>query len=84
MSKTREKIAEIDLMAILKELVRKAWIIILCAVIFASAAFAWTYYMVKPTYEANVKMYVNNASISVGSVGVSISSSDINCLPVFW
>lgn len=64
-------------MAILKELVRKAWIIILCAVIFASAAFAWTYYMVKPTYEANVKMYVNNASISVGSVGVSISSSDI-------
>ena len=74
---TRSKTAEIDVIQLFKELLQKAWIIVLAAILTATAAFCGTYFFVKPKYEASIKLYVNNTSISVGSVGVSISSSDI-------
>lgn len=75
--KRKEKIVDIDILQILKTLWEKAWAIILSAAIFAGAAFLWTYYLIQPKYEADVMFYVNNTSISVGNVGVSISSSDL-------
>lgn len=76
--KRKEKIIEIDIIQLLGILWKKAWLIILSALIFAGAAFSWTYYLIQPKYEASVMFYVNNTSISVGNVGVSISSSDLS------
>ena len=75
--KRKEKIIDADILQILKTLWEKAWAIFLAAVLFAGAAFLWTYYLIQPKYEADVMFYVNNTSISVGNVGVSISSSDL-------
>lgn len=73
----KDKTLELDLVQILKILWGKAWIIVISALITAAIAFSYTYFFIPPKYEAEVKLYVNNSSISVGNVGVSISSSDL-------
>ena len=69
---------EIDLLKLFKALWKKSLIIILVAVIFASATFAFTLMMITPTYEATVSFYVNNSSISLGSLNYSISTGELN------
>lgn len=64
---------EIDLFRLLKALWRRAWAIVLSMLLFGGAAFAYTYYLVTPLYEASALMYVNNSSITVGSTSVSLS-----------
>ena len=69
---------EIDLLKLFRALWKKALIIILVAVIFASCAFAFTLTMITPTYQATVSFYVNNSSISLGSLNYSISTGELN------
>lgn len=63
-----------------KQLVRtlrcRLWIIILTALIGASASLGVTRFFITPQYEASAKMYVNNSSISVGGA-FSISASEL-------
>lgn len=73
----KEDYMEVDLAKLMRALWRKAWAIILAAVIFGSAAFAYTRYLVTPLYKARTLMYVNNSSISVGSTKVNISQGDL-------
>lgn len=65
---------EIDLRDLFKVLCKRAWIVILCAVIVGAAVLVYTVNFVTPQYQANVTMYVNNNS---SMEGTHISSADL-------
>lgn len=65
---------EIDLRDFLKNLVKRIWLVALCAVILGTAVFVYTKNFVAPKYQASVSMYVNNNS---GKDSTYISSSDL-------
>ena len=69
---------EIDLGKLLRALLKKLWLIILCAAIVGGGVFAYTRFAVTPLYEAKALMYVNNTNISLGDTKVSLSASDIS------
>lgn len=62
---------EIDLLALAKALWRRAWAIILAMVIMGGVFFGYTYMCIDPTYESSALIYVNNSTVSVGSVSIS-------------
>lgn len=65
---------EFDLRELFKSLWKRAWIIVLCAVIVAASACVYTMNFVTPKYEASVTIYVNNNTRKENSY---ISSSDL-------
>lgn len=69
---------EIDVMQLLRMLWRRAWAIILAAVIGGAAAFSIAAFLIAPKYEAKAMMYVNNSSFSVGSTSFSISNAELS------
>ena len=77
MNKNNDEI-EIDLFKLVKTLWKKALVIILIAVIMATATFAVTLLFITPQYKATASMYVNNSSFSFGASSFSISSSELN------
>lgn len=68
---------EIDLARLFGALWRRAWAILLAAVLFGAVAFGYTQFMVTPLYKARTLLYVNNSTIAVGDTKVSISSGDL-------
>ena len=48
------------------------------ALLAASAAFAVTLFFIEPTYQATASFYVNNSSISIGSMNYSISAGELS------
>ena len=68
---------EIDLLKLAKALWRRAWAIILSAVVFGGAALVYTALFVTPLYKAEALMYVNSSNISVGGAKVSISQGEL-------
>ena len=66
---------ELDLRDILRVLVKRVWIIALCAVIAGTAALVYTVNFVAPQYTASICMYVNNNS---GKDSDYISSNDLS------
>ncbi len=67
----------VDKKQLLQAILRKIWVVILVAILTASASFGVTRFGITPKYEASTKMYVNNSSISVGSTSFSISASEL-------
>ena len=67
---------ELDIRELLMACVYRAWLIVLCAVVGAFAAFLYTDNFVTPMYRAEVSFYVNNSSSDSGP-NHSISSSDL-------
>ena len=65
---------EINLPELVRVLVKRAWIVLLAAVICCSAVLLYTVNFVSPRYEASVTMYVNNKSNQEGS---AITSNDL-------
>lgn len=57
-----EKTREINVLALLKALLRKAWIIVLCAIIFGIGGYFYTSHFVTPMYQSSILMYVNNTT----------------------
>ena len=55
-----EEVKEIDLKAIAKELLKRAWIIALCAAVFAIGFLVYNKNFVEETYKADITMYVVN------------------------
>ena len=51
---------EIDIIPILKELLKKLWLIILVGLILSGAVFVGTKVLIKPTYRSGFTAYVNN------------------------
>lgn len=69
-----ETAIELDLKEVFSALMRKLWLIVLCAVLAGSAALVYTAGFVTPLYRASVSVYVNNNTN--GAQG-GISSSDL-------
>ena len=68
-----EETKEINISGLVKDLIKRAWIIVLCAAVFAAATLIYTVNFVEPTYKASVTLYVNNNS-DAGSSAVSSSN----------
>lgn len=66
---------EIDLKVIARAVLKRLWIVILCAVVAASAALVYTIGFVTPMYQASIKVYVNNKTISTTG---GVASSDLS------
>lgn len=65
---------EINLSEFFRTLLKRIWLIVLCAAICGTAVLVYTKNFVRPTYQASVTMYVNNNS---GRENPYISSSDL-------
>lgn len=78
MKNRNNDVMEIDLLKLFSALWRRALVIILVALLAASAAFAVTLFFIEPTYQATASFYVNNSSISIGSMNYSISAGELS------
>lgn len=78
MEKKNEEELEIDLLQLAKALWRKAWALLIAALIGAGVFLGATLLFVTPTYKASVLMYVNSSDISVGGTKVSISQGELS------
>lgn len=68
-----DEMIEIDVKELLRGLWKRAWIIVLCAVLTAAISLVYTVNFITPTYKASVTMYVNNNS----EVSSGMTSSDL-------
>ena len=68
----------IDLRQLFRLLLNKSWLIAIVSILCAFIIFLGTYFFITPQYEADIKVYVNNSSLSIGSTSFSISSSEIS------
>lgn len=69
---------EIDLLALLRVLWKNILAIALVALIFGSATFGVTAFLLPPEYQATASMYVNNSSFSLGNTSFSVSTGDLS------
>lgn len=65
---------ELDLKEVFSALIRRLWLIVLCAALAGSLVLIYTVAFVTPQYQASISVYVNNTDAE-GKVG--ISSSDL-------
>lgn len=65
---------EIDLREFFRVLLKKFWIVALCAILVGTSVLVYTINFVTPQYEASVSIYVNNNS---GKDSAYISSADL-------
>lgn len=68
----------IDLLELARVLWKNILAIALVAVLFGSAAFGVTAFLIEPEYQATASLYVNNSSFSFGSTSFSISSAELS------
>ena len=67
---------DIDLQGLLRAYLHKWWIILICLVLGAAAAFGITYQFVTPMYQARISIYVNNNKSSENKE--YLSSADLS------
>ena len=77
MMKQNEEV-QIDLKRLVDALLRKAWALILAAVLGASIALGGTALFITPQYQSSAMFYVNNGSLSIGNASLSLSAGDIS------
>lgn len=65
---------ELDLREVFRAVYKKAWLVILCALLAGALMFTYTFCFVTPLYQASVTIYVNNGGDN--DTG-SISSTDL-------
>lgn len=66
-----EERMELDLRVLFSALMKKAWLIVICAFIFGALTLGYTALFVTPQYEAGVIMYVNNSAATKDSEYIS-------------
>lgn len=76
--KEKETETSIDIIELLRAILKKWWIVLLVALIGAGAMFGYTKFFKTQTYSARVKMYVNNKASITEGLSVSLSAGDIN------
>lgn len=64
---------EIDIMRLIKALLRKVWLIIILLVIGAVIGGSYAKFFLKPTYKSSTMLYVNTSSVSVGPTRISLA-----------
>lgn len=72
------KTGDLDLRVLLFALMRKLWLIVLCAIILGAAAYGYTEYFVTPMYRASVSIYVNNNKVNMEGTSATLTVSDLN------
>ncbi len=72
----RQENQELDILQLITTVLRRWWIVAIAAVVCGVGYFLYTYFFVQPTYQSWVDLYVNNSTISVGSV--SVTAGQIN------
>jgi len=65
--KREDEEMEIDLMEVFRVMLKRWWLIIGCAIVFAAAAFGYTKFFVTPQYEASSMIYVLSKTTSISS-----------------
>ena len=75
--KNKGDFAEVNLKRLMDALLKKAWVIMIAAVLGVAIVLGITYFLVTPKYQSSAMFYVNNNSISVGEATLSIDSNDI-------
>ena len=80
MPNNEEKAIElfIDWRQILNQLIKKAWLILLCGIIAACAVFVNNKFLATPKYSSSVMFYVNNKSLSESKPNTSLNASDLS------
>ncbi len=78
MKKQSNDFYELNLVQLLRAMWNRAWAIVLAAVICAGALFSYASFVITPKYQAEILLYVNNSSFSVGSTSFSISNSELS------
>ena len=80
MNKTEQSSArEVDVVRLLRMLWKRVWVIILAMAIFGSCAWAYSSFMVDPTYRTSFSAYINNKEISAEDIpNYSTTTSDLN------
>ena len=73
MAQKERDMIEIDLLKLVFILWRKAWAIVLAMIVMGGIAFGVTYNFIEPTYQASVKVYVNNTNQN----NTAISQADV-------
>lgn len=68
---------ELDLKQLIVALLRKWWLIGLCALLVGGAAYFYTSHFITPMYRASVSIYVNNGSAQTGSDSDYISGTNL-------
>ena len=74
----KQDVQEIDLLKLLKELWKRAWIIVIAAFLGGIIFFAYTFLFITPQYQTSALLYVNNSTFDIGSTKLSITSGDIS------
>lgn len=69
---------EISLLHIAEIFLKKWYLIVAALILGAFAAFGYTYKFIPKQYTADVRLYVNNTSISIGNVSAKINSGDLS------
>ena len=74
MEKTEKNNSEytVDLLFILKSLLNRIWIIVIAGMVAAAAGFVYSAFFIKPTYSSEIKLYVNNATVSIGATAITL------------
>lgn len=75
MAQKERDMIEIDLLKLVLILWRKAWAIILAAIVMGGIAFGITYNFIAPEYQASIKVYVNNTNQPSTT---TLTQSDLN------
>ncbi len=76
--KSDSPVLEVNIVSVLKELLKKLWLIILVGVIVGGATFIGAKVIVKPTYRSGFTAYVNNKQDSSKQAQNGLTSSDVN------
>lgn len=72
-----EENKEFDGKGLMRDLIKRAWIIVLCAAVFACGSLVFTKKFVKPTYKASVTFYVNNNNTSTETGSNPVQSQNL-------
>lgn len=72
---------EVDLGRLIQAIIRKAWMVVLVAIVSTAVALVGTLLFVTPQYQSSAKFYVNNGSFNsstLDKVSSILSAGDIN------
>lgn len=73
-----EQTKEINLQEVFYALLRKIWLIVLCAAVMGGSFYVFTWKFIKPRYQASVTIYVNNSNTSTEELINTITSADLS------
>lgn len=68
---------ELDLRALFSAMMKKAWLIVICAFLLGALSLGYTALFVTPQYQASVIMYVNNSTTTSENNNNYISAADL-------